>query len=577
MHMLNRLRPIFLALTIVAAALLALGVLTLPGAKDASYEGFSAVRAAEDIEAISKVPHSVQHPEDRAAVREYLVDRLEQMGGKVTTFRYDSLTGPKNRSVQYTFDAVDVFAEFPPLKTSEDTTWLMLVAHYDSRYENHLPEGPVLSYGAADDGYGVAVILETVSQLLKKRDEWKQGVKVLFTDAEEAGMMGMESIWNNDRYVFDNTGLMINVEARGTYGPALLFETSPGNEKLLDLYAYADYPFTYSLTTIVYGFLPNFSDFTIVKDELPGMNFSTVADINHYHTDLDCFENISLKTIQHYGDQIFPVAEKYLTDEVYSDKDYLKAEKDTVFFTIPLLGLFNVSKTMYMVINLTIFLVFILLLAVEGLRGRIKAMKVFRNSCIVLLTSVGVLALGELVAYLASMAAGAYFRPFGVLQGIKGDNWISLLTILFVIIAAVAVYVSFRQGAIRQTAGSMRASAAFNAANRYAYGILYGTLCLLFLLNVVLVAVLGENVMFIAVFAFAVLAMVLWHMTSFKFWLLADIFLMIVQAMSFSYALFMALTIGALGVIAMLAFIYAMVLIPLSDMYISYQPAKKNK
>ena len=89
----------------------------------------------------------------------------------------------------------------------------------------------VWSYGAADDGYGVGVILETVSQALKQRSDWKQGVKVLFTDAEEVGMMGMTAIWENNREVFDNVGLMINIEARGPGVPALLIDTCPGYAK----------------------------------------------------------------------------------------------------------------------------------------------------------------------------------------------------------------------------------------------------------------------------------------------------------------------------------------------------------
>ena len=79
-----------------------------------------------------------------------------------------------------------------------------------------------------------------------------------------AGMMGMSAMWGNDRQEFDNVGLRINVEARGPWGPALLFEACPGNSKVMDLYASnASYPYTYSLTTVVYEFMPNFTDFTI--------------------------------------------------------------------------------------------------------------------------------------------------------------------------------------------------------------------------------------------------------------------------------------------------------------------------
>ena len=566
--MMNKFRPVFLAAAVVLAVLLSYGLWTLPKAEPADADGFSSARVVKDIEVISQKPHSVAHPEERAAVRDYLVERLEGMGGKVSLFRYDSLSGPEGKHVRYDFDAVNVLAEFPPLKPSDDTTYLMMVAHYDSRYANPMPKDTVWSYGAADDGYGVGVTLETVSELLEVRGDWSQGVKVLFTDAEEVGMMGMKAIWQNDRGVFDNVGLMINIEARGTWGPALLFETSPGNEKLMELYAdEAGYPYTYSLTTVVYGFMPNFTDFTIVKDEIPGMNFSTVADVNSYHTDEDNFSNVSERTIQHYGEQILPIALRYVTDPVFAGKDCLKSDKDTVNFTVPGLGLINVGKTMYVVINVIIFILFLLLFALEGVRGRVKAGNVFKSSCINLFTATGVLAVGELVAYLCAVAAGARFKPFGVVQGVMCDNMVMAVAIILMLVAAVLIYWISRRNAVRMTSGSMRASAAYNAANSYAYNVLYSTLVLLFVLSLVLVFALGENLMFFIPLVAATLAMILWHLTSMRFWLLAGIVLIILHACSFLFALAMALTIGAFGVVAMLAFCDIMLIIPLADLY----------
>ena len=566
----NRFRPLILAAAITLSGLLAYGLWTRPAAEPVDSEEFSAARAVKDIEVISKEHHSVAHPEERAAVREYLVQRLEQLGADtVMQYRYDSLTGPKNKHVVYTFDAVNVLAEFAPADI-QDPTYLLMVAHYDSRYSQPMPKDTVWSYGAADDGYGVSVILETVSQALKYRQDWKQGIKVLFTDAEEVGMMGMTAIWENDREVFDNVGFMINIEARGPWGPALLFETCPGNEKVMDLYAKAaEYPFTYSLTTVVYGFMPNFTDFTIVKDEIPGMNFSTIADINHYHTDLDNFSNISAKSIQHYGAQIEPVTREYLTDEVYADRDFFKAEDDTVNFTIPVLGLFNFSKGQYMVLNIIVFILFLLVFALEGVRGRLKALKVFKASLAILGIGIGVLVLGELIAYLCALISGAKFKLFGVMHGVSFDNVAMIVSVALMALVCVAVYISGRNKAIRKVSGSMRASAASNAAAKYAFNSLYGTLALMFFLSAVLLFALGENLMFFIPLTFAAAALILYRLTSLKLWMLCAIALILLHAFSFLYALAMALTIGAFGAVAMLAFFDIMVLVPMADIYLS--------
>ncbi len=566
----NRFRPLVLLVTVVLAGFLAYGFLTRPNAKDADYEGFSAARVTKDIAVFSKKNHSVAHPAERAEVRDYLVSRLNGLGADtVKLFEYDSLVGPQNKHVVYTFDAVNVLAEFSPSADIDDPTYLLLVAHYDSRYSQPMPKDTVWSYGAADDGYGLGVILETVNQAVQYRDRWNQGVKVLFTDAEEVGMMGMKAIWAEDREVFDNVGFMINLEARGPFGPALLFETSPGNEKVMELYAdAARYPFTYSLTTVVYTFMPNFTDFTIVKDEIPGMNFSTIADINYYHTDLDNFSNISEKSIQHYGAQVVPVVKEYLTNDVYADRDYFRSEDDTVNFTVPALGFFNFSKGMYKVLNAIVFVLFLLALAFEGLRGRLKAMSVFKMSLSILGTAVGVLALGEGIAWLCSVIAGAKFKLFGVIYGISFDNVVMIASMALMAVASVLVYVVGRRKAVRSASGSMRASAVSNAVAKHANNVLYGALCLMLVMSAALLFTIGENLMFFIPLICATFAMILYRSTTLKFWLLAAMALILLHAFSFFYALAMALTIGAFGAVAMLAFLDLMVLRPVTYFYL---------
>jgi hypothetical protein len=572
----TKIRPVILLLAVVASAFLAYGLWTMPKPQAADHEGFSSARVVEDIKVISQKHHSVAHPQEREEVRDYLVERLQSLGADtVMLMRYDSLKGPQNKHVEYTFDATNIVAEFAPVAESASQTWLMLVAHYDSRYSQPMPKDTVWSYGAADDGYGLGVILESVSLALKNRQDWKQGVKVLFTDAEEVGMMGMKAAWDNDKQIFDNVGLVLNVEARGPKGPALLFEACPGNDKVQDLYAScAKYPYTYSLTTVVYGFMPTYTDFSIIKDSVPGLNFSTIADINHYHTDKDNFSNINEKSIQHYGAQMFPIIMEYLTGEQYADKDYLRSDKDKVNFTIPLLGLFSFSKTGYMIVNVVVFVLFLLLFALEGLRGRVKAAKVAVTSLKVIGASLLALAAGEAFAYGCAASVGARFNLFGIVQGVPFDNKAMILFMVLLFAACVLTYIAARKKASMAVSGSMRASAVQNAVSTKALTTLYGTLTLLFVLSAVLLVAIGENMMFFITLTFAAAALILWRLTSLKVWLLAAIVAILLHAFSFLYALAMALTIGALGAYALIAVMNFMVLIPLADLYLM-SPKKK--
>lgn len=574
----TKIRPVILLFAVVASAFLAYGLWTMPKPQSADYEGFSSARVVEDIKVISQKHHSVAHPQERAEVRNYLVERLQGLGADtVMLMRYDSLKGPQNKHVEYTFDATNIVAEFAPAAGASTAapTWLMLVAHYDSRYSQPMPRDTVWSYGAADDGYGLGVILESVSLALKNRQDWKQGVKVLFTDAEEVGMMGMKAAWENDRAIFDNVGLVLNVEARGPWGPALLFEACPGNDKVQDLYAsVAKYPYTYSLTTVVYGFMPTFTDFSIIKDSVPGLNFSTIADINHYHTDKDNFSNISEKSIQHYGAQMHPIVMEYLTGEQYADKDYLRSDKDKVNFTIPVFGLFSFSKTGYMIVNIVVFVLFLLLFALEALRGRVKAGKVAGTSLKVLGGALLALVAGEAFAYGCAATVGAKFKLFGIVQGVPFDNKAMILFMALLLVACVLVYLAGRKKASMAVSGSMRASAIQNAVSAKALTTLYGALMLLFVLSAALLLAIGENMMFFITLTFAAAGLILWRLTSLKVWLLASVVAILLHAFSFLYALAMALTIGALGAYALIALIDFMVLIPLADLYLM-SPKKK--
>ena len=84
----NKIRPFILAVSVILAGFMAYGLFTLPSPKGLDEDGFSAERVVKDIEVISKENHSVAHPQERAKVREYLVQRLEDLGAD-TVLRFE--------------------------------------------------------------------------------------------------------------------------------------------------------------------------------------------------------------------------------------------------------------------------------------------------------------------------------------------------------------------------------------------------------------------------------------------------------------------------------------------------------
>ena len=527
-------RPLILTLSITLSALVAYGVFfSMPSPKDVDAEGFSSARVVKDLEVIAQEPHSVAHPEARDRLLNYLTERLEKLGGNPQTYVYPNITSRK-----FTFDAKNLLAEFSPLKASSDTTYLLMMAHHDSRYPWKLMGDTVTALGAVDDGYGLGIILESIHQALKYRKEWNQGIKVLFTDAEEVDLQGMKAAHQYNKEIFDNVGLILNIEARGPFGPALLFETSPGNERLVKLYAdHARYPFGYSITNMVYQQMPNGTDFNIVRDSIAGFNFSPVQDINHYHTDLDNIHNISEKTIQHYGEQIMPLMKEYLTNKEYAEKSYFLAEEDVIYFSIPLLGTFHFPKNTYWLLNIGVFF---LLLHLMFKQNNLPWKTILKPSGITIALGLGWIVVGEVIAWLSALSVGARFKLFGTVQGIPFDNAVILLSVLILVVGMVR----FVQN-------------------------LYASLFTLMLLSFIALIIAGENMMFFIPLCIGTLSVMLWQVTSSRIFPLLGVCVILLHAFSFVYIIAMALTIGALGLVLLVAFCHLIVVIPLAKIYLA--------
>ncbi|HEY9421918.1 MAG TPA: M28 family peptidase, partial [Thermoanaerobaculia bacterium] len=170
---------------------------------------------------------------------------------------------------------------------------VLLMAHYDS-----VPAGP----GVGDDLTGVAAVLE-IARVLKAGPPPRNPVLFLLDDAEEEGLLGARAFASRHPAA-SQVGVVVNLEARGSGGPSLMFETSGADAVPVAAFAAgAEKPFTSSLFPTVYEFLPNDTDLTIFKRRgVPGLNFAYIENPTHYHTPLDNLENASPASLQHHGD-----------------------------------------------------------------------------------------------------------------------------------------------------------------------------------------------------------------------------------------------------------------------------------
>ncbi|MFA6334337.1 MAG: M28 family peptidase [Bacteroidales bacterium] len=533
---------ITIALTVVAFAL---SYQSTPFVKQRDSDNqFSACKVAGDIKIISAEPHSIEHPEARAKMRDYLAKRLNQMQVSSICYSYDSVPSRLKIPIKIT----NLYAKIDPFN-GEASGYLLLVAHLDSRFKTKVLDKEVYSFGAADDGYGLGVILESVRLAMGYRKSWRQGIKILFTDSEESDLEGMKYALSENPEIFENIGLVINVEARGVKGPALLFETSKGNENIIELYKSAKYPVAYSLTSAVYNFLPNSTDYSLLKDSFPGMNFSVIDNINYYHTDLDNFNNISLSSIQHYGEQITPVINKYLTNLTYSNSTSLISEKESLFFTVPLFGLIVFSRSGFWIFNILILLLFIGVSLLLLKKKKIGVKGVLKNVAIISIYALVSSLAGFCIALLCAAVTKQKYNLINLPY--VGHEWL-IIGALFILFSSL-YSISYLRG-IRK----MR----FNPLES-----IIGNTSIQIIISIALYLFLGENFFVLIPVFLAISASLLGVITKSGSFFIVAYFLIILLLLPFYYALAVSLTIGSLPIIMALSTLFVSLLIPLNDCF----------
>ena len=533
----------FLYLAFFAVAVVAfISPLSLPAPKGLDYAGFSAERVVADIKQISKEPHSIEHPEARADVRDYIASRLSGMNLRPEYYQYDSVINrfgePMNIANLYTrIDPPGGFAD----------AYILFIAHIDSRFKTKVKGEYVYSLGAADDGYGVGVILELCSRLLKSRDQWKQGIKVLFTDSEESDLEGIKNALKSDSHIFYKVNLVINIEARGVKGPALMFETSPGNSKLMELYREAKYPYAYSLTSSIYNILPNFTDFSCVKDNIPGFNFSVIDNLNYYHTDLDNYDNISLRSIQHYGEQILPMAKAYLLNPDYADMKVFSSADDRHFFTVPHIGLYIIKgKTLLIMQYVMVALLLLSILLLIG-QKRISLWGIIKITALNLTAIITAALVGYGISYLLAIISDQKFNPVK-LTYIDGEYIIIISSFVLIFFAYLSICKYFVHKRRRHTYLDILSS---------------GTI-LLTSISIASYYTIGDNTLFFVPAAISTLTLMLNIFKFAKYTNFVGWSLIVIYLLPLFYCLIVALTIGALAAFLALFVLYASVLIPIS-------------
>jgi hypothetical protein len=255
---------------------------------DAPAAEFSAHRAGRDVAVVARQCHPLGSAA-QAQVRDYLLRRLRALALAPTVLAGVGLAA--NNGEVSAGRVQNIVARLPGRQPGGKA--VLVVAHYDSQ-----PQAP----GAGDDGASVAAMLETL-RALRAGPPLAHDVIWLFTDGEEAGLLGARAYAADTARLRREVGVVLNFEGRGNAGPSLTFEVSTHNGWVMQEYARAaPLPLASSLFYEAYRHLRNDTDFTPLKQAgLTGLNFAYVGGYAYYHSPADTPAHLSLRSLQHQG------------------------------------------------------------------------------------------------------------------------------------------------------------------------------------------------------------------------------------------------------------------------------------
>ena len=303
--------------------------------------GFSNDTAMQHLKVIAREPRPVGSMANRI-VRDYLVQYFKGLG-----FELDEQEG----IYTYTFETRNVSLRFSNilarLHGTGDGTAILLMAHYDT-----VPNSP----GAGDDGAAVAALLE-VARVLKSEPRMLNDIIFLLTDCEEYGLLGARTFVREHPW-FNDISLVLNFEGRGSSGPSIMFQTSPGNSRLIEHFAEAAVcPVTSSLAYKVFSVMSTSSDFAIFRNAgVAGFDFAFLGSPQNYHANTDNIANIDPRSLRHHGVQALVLA-RYFGNLILEEN--LQQDEDVVFFSLPWLGVVFYSNTWAFALALFTTIVFI--------------------------------------------------------------------------------------------------------------------------------------------------------------------------------------------------------------------------
>ncbi|GAB0136442.1 hypothetical protein EsDP_00004743 [Epichloe bromicola] len=235
-------------------------------------------------------------------------------------------------------------------------------------------------YGATDDGMSCISLLQLLSHFTSKGRQPKNGIVLLFNNAEEDGLLGARAFGYSPLVQFCHT--FVNLEGAGAGGRAMLFRAT--DLETAQAYSKSPYPFGSVVAANAFerGVIRSGTDFSVFVDSFGqrGLDIAYYAPRARYHTEDDDARHTSVDAIWHMLSAALASAESLSNDASSSRfngprsdgrKDVVRNGRPTagVWFdwygsawsAFPLRGLFAWTLTLLITTPLVLFIVTYLL------------------------------------------------------------------------------------------------------------------------------------------------------------------------------------------------------------------------
>ncbi|KAG0364815.1 hypothetical protein BGX24_004440 [Mortierella sp. AD032] len=278
---------------------------TLPGT-------FNPHTALKHLQAITTIPHPFNSRANTDITKKYLRDQFQELRAAAIALgrrnvRYDDKNMEVvqgDNMVMWIGGVVESKEGQVPVRVEidvdqESQNALLVSAHFDS---------VSTSYGATDDGGGVAVALAMIRHFIHHPVEHTLIFNI--NNAEEDGSLGAAAFMGAPVNSTTETGqghpwkkyvkAFINLEGGGSGGPSLLFRAS--NSDIVRHYAdYAPFPHASVFSNDVFqlGLIDSDTDYTIyTQHDIPGLDIAFYQRRSMYHSTTDY---LPIQSLHHMG------------------------------------------------------------------------------------------------------------------------------------------------------------------------------------------------------------------------------------------------------------------------------------